>query len=98
MTEQLKSAIADLTNHARRFADIGAQADKEAESITQQEKQARIQHVHEVCDEIDALARQPSATFLDFEHILNKSDSFPAPPLDFVDAVANAFLKAGRLS
>ena len=97
MTDQIKWAIARFTKHARSFADIKTDNSQD-QAMTEADRAAHASMVSQVCDEMDKLADRPDATFLDFEDLLNRSESFPAAPLDFVSGVADAFLAAGRLS
>ena len=97
MTDQLKWAIARFTKNARAFADVQPE-DVGGEPSALKVNATHIKMVNEVCDEMDELADRPGAPFLDFEALLNRSDSLPPAPVDFVSAVADAFLAAGRLS
>jgi hypothetical protein len=94
INERISKAITAFTAYARNHADItGWDIDHQPTPAEEEERRSAIETI---CDEMDALSQNADSRLSDFEKLRHKYDFFPPAPPEFLHAVAEAFLAAGR--
>jgi hypothetical protein len=94
--DTIQAALKALTKYVRNFSDITGWDLNRLPTID--EIAARKSAIEAVCNEIDALSQRSDARFQDFELLQQRlATHFAFPMLNDVEAVARAFLEAGRL-
>jgi hypothetical protein len=94
--EPIAIAITTLTKHIRDHAHITAWHIRHVPKPL--EIKARKAAIEATCKKMDALGQNPKARFPDFEFLRHKlAERSAFPLLDHLNAVVDAFRKAGQL-